>query len=125
MRALLSLDGISVRHEIHDVGWGPARPRQVTAALHAGEVVLLLGPSGCGKSTLTLTVNGLIPQVIGSHMDGTVTVGGHDTRTTPVPRLAAEVAMVFQDPDAQIVTGTVLDEVCFGPENLCGPPATL
>ncbi|WP_229068267.1 ABC transporter ATP-binding protein [Actinoplanes sp. DH11] len=142
MRALLHLDGVSVRHEIHDdlgdAAWGPPRPRNVTASLTAGEVVLLLGPSGCGKSTLTLTVNGLIPQVIGSHLDGTVTVGAHDTcahdtdaldtrgldtRDTPVPRLAAEVAMVFQDPDAQIVTATVLDEVCFGPENLLLPAA--
>lgn len=120
MRVLVHLDGISVRHEI-DGEWGPPRPRNVTARLHAGEVVLLLGPSGCGKSTLTLTVNGLIPQVIDAHMDGAVTVGGHDTRATPVPRLAAEVAMVFQDPDAQIVTATVFDEVCFGPENLLLP----
>ncbi|BBH68185.1 heme ABC transporter ATP-binding protein [Actinoplanes sp. OR16] len=119
---MLQLTGVSVRHEI-DEEWGPARPQNVTAEINAGEVVLLLGPSGCGKSTLTLTVNGLIPQVVDAHMDGTVRVGDHDTRTTPVPRMAAEVAMVFQDPDAQIVTATVLDEVCFGPENLLLPPA--
>jgi energy-coupling factor transporter ATP-binding protein EcfA2 len=121
---MLQLTGVSVRHEI-DEQWGPARPQNVTATIGPGEVVLLLGPSGCGKSTLTLTVNGLIPQVIDAHMDGIVTVGSSentsDTRTTPVPRLATQVAMVFQDPDAQIVTATVLDEVCFGPENLLIP----
>lgn len=40
-----------------------------------------------------------------------------------MPELAADVAMVFQDSDAQVVTGTLLDEVCFGPENLCLPVA--
>ncbi|MEU4690279.1 energy-coupling factor transporter ATPase [Actinoplanes sp. NPDC023714] len=119
---MLQLTGVSVRHEI-DEEWGPARPQNVTAEIGAGEVVLLLGPSGCGKSTLTLTVNGLVPQVIDAHLTGTIRIGQHDTRTTPVPQLATEVAMVFQDPDAQIVTATVLDEVCFGPENLLVPPA--
>ncbi|WP_328463299.1 energy-coupling factor transporter ATPase [Actinoplanes sp. NBC_00393] len=122
---MLQLSEVSVRHEVYDaegaVDYGVPRPHGVSAELRAGEVVLLLGPSGCGKSTLTLTFNGLIPHVVGSHMDGTVAVRGVDTRTVPVPRLAAEVAMVFQDPDAQIVTATVLDEVCFGPENLCLP----
>ncbi|MEV6306914.1 energy-coupling factor transporter ATPase [Actinoplanes sp. NPDC051861] len=119
---LLRLSDVSVRHEVHDetgaVDFGPARPRSVSAELRPGEVVLLLGPSGCGKSTLTLTVNGLIPHVIGSHLDGSVHIGQRNTRDTTVPDLARDVAMVFQDPDAQIVTASVLDEVCFGPENL-------
>ena len=43
--------------------------------------------------------------------------------TTPVAELSTRVGMVFQDPDAQLVTGTVLDEVAFGPENLRMPVA--
>ncbi|MDR6324652.1 ABC transporter ATP-binding protein [Actinoplanes couchii] len=123
--ALLRFTGVSVRHEVYDdagdVGYGIPRPHEITAELRAGEVVLLLGPSGCGKSTLTLTANGLIPHVIGAKMDGTVTVAGAYTAGTTVPELARDVAMVFQDPDAQIVTASVLDEVCFGPENLLVP----
>lgn len=93
-------------------------PHSVSFDLHAGEVVLLLGPSGSGKSTLALALNGLIPQALPTAMDGSVEIRGHSTADTPVATLSADVAMVFQDPDAQIVTGTVLDEVAFALENM-------
>lgn len=96
-------------------------PDGVSFDIRAGEVVLLLGPSGSGKSTLTLALNGLVPHAVPATMTGTVEAGDLDTATTPTARLSTRVAMVFQDPDAQIVTGTVFDEVAFGPENLLLP----
>ena len=96
-------------------------PQQVSFDVHAGEVVILMGPSGSGKSTLTLALNGLIPQSVEAEMTGTVEVGGRDTRTTPVAQLSTDISMVFQDPDSQLVTGTVLDEVAFALENLLLP----
>ncbi|MEV7633095.1 ATP-binding cassette domain-containing protein [Microbacterium sp. NPDC089318] len=96
--------------------------QDVSFDVHRGEVVLLLGPSGSGKSTLTLALNGLIPQSVETGtFEGTVQVSGRDTRTTPVAELSTEVSMVFQDPDSQLVTGTVLDEVAFALENLLLP----
>ncbi|MFF2496560.1 ABC transporter ATP-binding protein [Agromyces sp. NPDC058064] len=110
---IIELDRVSIRHD------GAARPTpaEVSFAVAPGEVVLILGPSGCGKSTLALALDGLVPHAVPAELDGTVRVAGLDSRDHPVGVLSEHVAMVFQDPDAQIVTGTVLDEVCFAPEN--------
>ncbi|WP_353115965.1 energy-coupling factor transporter ATPase [Microbacterium sp.] len=98
-------------------------PRDVSFDVHAGEVVLLLGPSGSGKSTLTLALNGLIPQSVDAAVSGEVEVAGRRTTDTPVAQLSEDIAMVFQDPDAQLVTGSVLDEVAFALENQLLPVA--
>lgn len=105
---------LAVRHD----GAHADAPAGATFDVAPGEVVLLLGPSGSGKSTLTLTLDGLIPQAVPATVSGTVEVDGMDATTTPVSTLSTRVGMVFQDPDAQLVTGTLLDEVAFGPENL-------
>ena len=52
-----------------------------------GETVLLLGPSGSGKSSLALTLNGLIPHIVGGRMSGTVHVAGLDCGKSAVSGL--------------------------------------
>ncbi|MDF0532391.1 ABC transporter ATP-binding protein [Tsukamurella sp. 8F] len=96
-------------------------PSHATLRIAPGELVLLLGPSGCGKSSLSLTFNGLVPHSVPAGYRGQVMVCDLDVAATPVAELARRVGMVFQDPDAQIVSTSVLDEVCFGLENLCTP----
>ncbi|WP_404437366.1 ATP-binding cassette domain-containing protein [Microbacterium aerolatum] len=114
---LLSVRDLSLTH----AGAAQPSPRDVSFDVRPGEVVLVLGPSGSGKSTLTLALNGLIPQSVPADVAGAVEVNGRDTVETPVAQLSSDLAMVFQDPDAQLVTGTVLDEVAFALENLLLP----
>ncbi len=114
---LLEVQDLAITHVGEDI----PTPAGVSFAVSIGEVVLLLGPSGSGKSTLTLALNGLIPQAISADVRGSITVDGRDALQTSVAELSTRVGMVFQDPDAQLVTGTLLDEVAFGPENLRMP----
>ncbi|EXJ51087.1 ABC transporter ATP-binding protein [Microbacterium sp. MRS-1] len=117
--ALLSVRDLGIRHD----GADAEAPAGASFVVDRGEVVLLLGPSGAGKSTLALALNGLVPHAVPATVRGRVEVDGLDTAETPVSVLSTRVGMVFQDPDAQLVTGTLLDEVAFGPENLRLPVA--
>ncbi|WP_308291593.1 ATP-binding cassette domain-containing protein [Microbacterium sp. G2-8] len=99
---------------------GASRPaiRDVSFSIGHGEVVLLAGPSGAGKSTLAQTLNGIVPHAIDAEVAGDVVVLGESVAASSPAHLSTRVAMVFQDPDAQVVTGSVYDEVAFALENL-------
>lgn len=83
-----------------------------------GEFVSIMGPTGVGKTTLCLALNGIVPQSTGGTIRGEVVVAGLNTRQHPVPELASQVGIVFQDPESQFFNMTVEDEVAFGPESV-------
>src|SRR5579875_548199 len=93
----------------------------INLQISRGEFVGITGPSGAGKTTLCLCMKGLIPHVIGGTMRGRGTVQGMNTRKTEPAVLAQSVAMVFQDPETQIVGLTVEEDLALGPENLMRP----
>lgn len=94
----------------------------INLTVEKGEFVLLTGPTGCGKSTLLKTLNGIIPHESGGIFSGSVKVKGMETTDSNQIEISKEVGLVFQNPDDQIFSTTVEDEVAFGPENLCFEP---
>lgn len=93
--------------------------RGVNLKIEEGEFVLLTGPTGCGKSTLLKTLNGIIPHESGGIFSGSIKISGIETGDSNQMELSRKVGLVFQNPDDQIFSTTVEDEVAFGPENLC------
>lgn len=118
---LLSLRGVRLRYDTGEQWIGTGLDVEIAA----GETVLLLGPSGCGKSTLLLAMAGLIPASVDAELRGQIVCAGIDITRAQPGQLAAHIGIVFQDPDAQIVTSTLLDEVCFGLENMLVPVAEI
>lgn len=90
-----------------------------------GEFVVVAGPSGSGKSTLLRCLNGLVPHFSGGRFGGTALVAGRDTRRNGPRSLSRLVGFVFQDPEAQLVTSRVEDELAFGMEQLGVAPLTM
>ena len=80
--------------------------------------MLLAGGSGSGKSTLLRAAAGLVPHFHGGTFAGTVETGGLDTREHGPARIAAVAGTLFQDPETQVVMGSVRAELAFPLENL-------
>jgi cobalt/nickel transport system ATP-binding protein len=89
----------------------------VDLRIAAGEKVALVGPNGAGKSTLMLQLNGTLRPEHGS-----VRVAGMAVGKDTIRRVRSEVGLVFQDPDDQLFSPTVFDDVAFGPLHM-GLPA--
>jgi energy-coupling factor transporter ATP-binding protein EcfA2 len=108
---LIEISGLSFTYR---GGTGPTL-RGLNLRVERGEFLLLVGDSGSGKTTLAKILAGFLGSGQGS-MEGTVRVGGDDPqRGSSAPEPA--VGLVQQDPESQVVTLRVEDEVAFGPEN--------
>ena len=108
--------------ELQGVSYAYARGKtvldHVDLTLHEGELVALLGANGSGKTTLAKHLCGLLAPT-----RGRVLLRGQPPSRIPPRLLAQEVGYVFQNPDHQLFTATVEDEVAAGPRNIgLSPP---
>ena len=93
--------------------------------LRAGRALSVTGPNGVGKSTLALTLAGLLAPAAGAVVGSSeLLAAGEAVPRRPEPyrwkakELITRIGTVFQEPEHQFVTGTVLDELRFGPRQL-------
>jgi energy-coupling factor transport system ATP-binding protein len=91
---------------------GPRVLDAIDLSIAPGDFLAIVGQNGSGKSTLAKHIVGLLRPVTGR-----VLLGGRDRATMNPAETASEAAYVFQNPDHQIFSATVEDEVAFGPRN--------
>jgi energy-coupling factor transporter ATP-binding protein EcfA2 len=114
------------------VAWTDGRGAGTGIALHGisldidpGEVVGIVGETGSGRSTLLRCLIGIVPQLVPAVVEGQIEVAGRDPRVTPVAEMARDVAIVLDDPEAQISQSSVAEEVAVGLESLAVPVADM
>jgi len=92
----------------------------LSLTVEPGERLGIIGPSGAGKSTFLLHLNGVL-----TPDSGVVRIDGEPVTRRNLMRIRGQVGIVFQNPDDQLFTPTVEEDVAFGPLNLgCTPQET-
>ena len=112
---ILKVDNVSFRypppHMTHAV-------RGVSLEIAERSFVAIIGQNGSGKTTLARCISGYLTPT-----SGQVLIGGKNVHETPVRERAQLVGYVFQNPETQLFTNSVHEEVMFGLRNLKVPPA--
>lgn len=105
--------------EAHEVEFeypdGTRALKGASLCIEKGRKVAVLGPNGAGKSTVFLHFNGILRPLRGKvHFSGTEVRYDHAS----LMALRKNVGVVFQDPDTQLFSASVFQEISFGPLNL-------
>lgn len=126
-----AVPAVRVRDLMYRYPDGRQALRGVDLTIMPGETVALVGPNGAGKSTFLLHLNGLLPgaakaQPVHSHGDSrashagasAVWIDGLEVNAKNAPEVRRRVGLLFQDPDDQLFSTSVIEDVAFGPLNL-------
>lgn len=120
-KALLEFDNVSFRYDSDTETPLPRAIKDVDLKIYEGEFVAVLGHNGSGKSTLAKLSNAILLPT-----KGKVKVMGMDTSVEELElKIKQTVGVVFQNPDNQIVSTIVEEDVAFGPENLGVEPSEI
>ncbi|MFA7288518.1 MAG: energy-coupling factor transporter ATPase [Melioribacteraceae bacterium] len=87
--------------------------KDINLKIFEKEFVSLIGKNGAGKTTFSKQINGLLKP-----KSGTILINGVDIKNNSTAELSKEIGYVFQNPDHQIFSATVYDEVEYGLKNL-------
>ncbi|MDD5313283.1 MAG: ABC transporter ATP-binding protein [Dehalococcoidia bacterium] len=91
---------------------GQCALKSVNFVVSHGESVALIGPNGAGKSTLLLHLNGIL------RAQSDISVCGLKIEDKNIKEIRKKVGMVFQDPEDQLFSLNVFEDVAFGPLNM-------
>lgn len=121
MESIIKIENLIFEYEA-DEGQEPIRAiNDISLAIEKGSFTAIIGKNGSGKSTLAKNLNGLLVPT-----SGTILVDGLDTADDDrIWDVRQTCGMVFQNPDNQLVSSIVEDDVAFGPENLGVDPAEI
>ncbi len=110
MAPIIATEGVWYSYED-----GTEALKNVSLRIHKGKKIAVLGPNGAGKSTLFLHLNGILKP-----KSGTVFFRGQPLRYNKktLTLLRKEVGIVFQNPDEQLFSPVVYDDIAYGPRNL-------
>lgn len=116
-KEIIQLMDVSFRYETEQ----PTVLHQVSLTVNQGESILMLGSSGAGKSTLLSILSGFIPRIIPGHLEGAILLQGMDAAKMKMADFAHTVSTVMQNPESQLTSLTVEDEIAFALENFKVP----
>jgi energy-coupling factor transporter ATPase len=109
---MIEIEGVSFAYRTGEADAVPAL-RELDLRIEAGQLVAIIGHNGSGKSTLVKLLTAVLYP-----LEGDIRIDGIPMREENQWEIRERVAVVFQNPDDQLIMNRVADDVAFGPENL-------
>lgn len=121
MSTIIKIENLTFKYAQDENSQETAVLRNINLEIEKGSFTAIIGRNGSGKSTLAKNLNGLLLPT-----SGAVYVKGWDTRDDEhIWDIRQTAGMVFQNPDNQLVSSIVEDDVAFGPENIGVEPSVI